>query len=127
MKNIPSNRDFGLTVGLILLLILTVLFITYSYVSIVLTVISFLLILLGAINSYLLLPFNLLWFNFGVLLGKVVSPIFILIFYFLIFTPYSVVGRMFSADLKKFLEKPTKGKQSYWEKSENSNNFENQF
>ena len=47
----------------------------------------------------LLAPFNRLWFGFGMLLGKIVSPVVLGMIYFLLITPVSLVTRLWGRDV----------------------------
>ena len=47
--------------------------------------------ILGLFNSKILGPLNQIWFKFGILLGKVVSPIVMGIIFFLVITPIAIL------------------------------------
>tara|TARA_Y100000741_G_C18176239_1_gene527361 strand:- start:673 stop:966 length:294 start_codon:yes stop_codon:yes gene_type:complete len=83
---------------------------------------------ISIVNSKLLYPFNRLWINFGILLGKIVSPIVLGTVFFLIFTPLAIVMRIFGRD-ELFLN--LKEKESYWKirasNEPDSESFKNQF
>ena len=76
-------------------------------------------------NSKILSPLNLLWFKFGLLLGKIVSPIVMGIIFFGVVTPISLLLKLFNKDVLNL--KKNKGK-SYWvEKSKTKSTIKNQF
>ncbi|MBX9768919.1 MAG: hypothetical protein K2X47_16720 [Bdellovibrionales bacterium] len=55
---------------------------------------------------------NLLWYKFGLLLQKIISPILMGLFFFFLFTPLAVLLRLFGS---RFLEIETDSKRdSYW-------------
>ena len=82
---------------------------------------------MGLKNSLILSPLNKLWFKFGLLLGKIVSPIIIGIIFFLVITPIGLfMKKIFSKNLFN-LKKDTKTK-TYWKHREEKNyNMRNQF
>ena len=57
--------------------------------------VSFIFLLLGLMNSKILSPLNLLWFKFGLLLGKIVSPFVMGIIFFVVVTPISILLKIF--------------------------------
>jgi hypothetical protein len=60
----------------------------------------------------LLRPLNILWFRFGLLLSKVMTPVIMGILYFGVVTPISLLGRLSG---KSFLPlKPDTLEASYW-------------
>ena len=64
------------------------------------------------INAKLLLPLNKIWMRFGFLLGSIINPIVLGIIFFVLFTPYGIVMRIFGRDelrLKKVINK-----KSHW-------------
>lgn len=59
----------------------------------------------------LLLPFNRLWFAFGILLGRIVQPLVLGAIFFLILTPTSLLGRAFGRDALSIRRRQV---DSYW-------------
>ncbi len=57
-----------------------------------------LLVLVTWIHPRLLRIPNLLWFRFGLLLGRVVSPIVIAVIFYVVITPFGVVMRLVGRD-----------------------------
>ena len=43
-------------------------------------------------------PLNFAWFKLGELMGKVVSPIVLGVIFYLLITPFGVIGRLFGRD-----------------------------
>jgi hypothetical protein len=74
-------------------------------------IISIIFLFLGLLNSKLLEPLNNLWIKFGEILGKVISPIIMMIVFFIVLTPLSFIIKLFGKDLLqiKFIKK-----KSYW-------------
>ncbi len=59
----------------------------------------------------MLLPFNKLWMRFGFLLGLIVSPIILGLIFFGLFTPISLLTRLFGRDeLRLYFKQKT----SHW-------------
>jgi hypothetical protein len=54
---------------------------------------------LGLINSKILTPLNKLWFKFGILLGRIVSPIIMGVIFFLVVTPIGFNNENIGKDL----------------------------
>ena len=77
------------------------------------------------INSNFLTPLNILWFKFGIFLGKVVSPLILGFIFFIVVTPTGILVRFFKKDL---LNLKFNSKKSYWiEKSGPKSKMKNQF
>ena len=125
-EKLPSNRNFGLVFFVFFLIIgLWPLLGTNEirYWSIFFSIIFF---LLGITNSKLLNPLNKIWFNFGILLGKMISPLIMGIIFFLIITPIGVIMRVFGKDILSL--KYNKKNKSYWiEKNGPKSKMKNQF
>ena len=125
--SLPSNRNFGITIGLVLLTISIYLLYFNSVNLNALWILSFIFFILGLFNSRILYPLNFVWFKLGIILGKIISPIFLFTFFIIIFTPYGIFGRIFSRDIKKIRQKKPNEFNSYWEVSNKTNNYEKQY
>ena len=82
---------------------------------------SLFFLVLGALNSKLLTPFNKLWFKFGILLGSIVSPIVLGAVFFIIVAPTGIIMRLLGKDLLRINK--NKPISTYWinrDKQENS-------
>ena len=126
-KNIklPTNRNFGIVFSIVFLLIALWPLLKQNDVRIWSLIISIIFLILGLLNSNILLPLNKLWFKFGILLGNIVAPIVMGIVYFLVVTPTGIIMRMFRKDL---LNLKKNNKNTYWIDKDNSNsNLKNQF
>ena len=73
--------------------------------------VSFIFLVLGLMNSKILSPLNLLWFKFGILLGKIVSPVVMGIIFFLVVTPISIILKIFGKDV---LNLKFNNNKTYW-------------
>ena len=125
IKNTVSNKNFGLTFFIVFLIISFWPLIHNEQIRIWSLVIAFIFLILGMLNSKILTPLNTVWFKFGLFLGKIVSPIVMGIFFFLIVTPISIVMKIFGKDL---LNLKYNNQKSYWvEKNDPKSKMKNQF
>jgi len=69
-------------------------------------------LLLAFVWPRALAPLNLVWFKFGLLLHRIVSPVIMTLLYFVAVTPTGLVMRLFGKNLLR-LRKPAKAT-SYW-------------
>ena len=121
-----SNRSFGIVFFVVFILIAIYPLINQEEVRIWSLIISFLFLILGLLNSKILTPLNKFWFKFGILLGKIVSPIIMGIIFFLVVTPIGLLMRLFGKDVINL--KLNKKKNSYWiEKVGPKSKMKNQF
>ena len=122
---LPSNRKFGFFFTFVFAVTAAYFFyaanITWAYVFIAAAAI-FLFITL--IKSDALLPLNKLWMHFGLLLGKIVSPIVLGVVFFGLFTPIALVMRIGGRDeLRLKVGKSS----SFWKSVEKNSIFSIQF
>jgi|TARA_B110000879_G_scaffold212607_1_gene309666 hypothetical protein len=111
-SHLPSNKIFGLFFSSIFGLAgLYFLFKDNSNVGYLFFTLSFIFIVTSILNSKLLLPMNKLWMHFGLLLGFIISPVVLGVIYFGIFTPISLLMRLFGRDE---LGLTIKSDQSFW-------------
>ena len=88
-------------------------------------IISIIFLILGILNSKILTPLNQIWFKFGVLLGRFVSPVVMGIVFFAIVTPTSLIMRVLG---KNLLNLKKSNKKTYWiERSKIESRMNNQF
>ena len=123
---IGSNKSFGIVFFLVFLLISIYPLINNENVRYWLLIVSLIFLILGLLNSTILSPLNKLWFKFGILLGKIVSPLVMGIIFFLVVTPIGLLMKIFKKDLLNltFNDK----KKTYWiEKTEPKSKMKNQF
>ena len=122
---IGSNRSFGIVFFVVFLLIGLYPLINPESVRIWSVIISLIFLILGLMNSKILNPLNKLWFKFGILLGKIVSPIIMGIIFFLVVTPIGFIMRILGKDLLNLKFNTNK---SYWiEKTGPKSKMKNQF
>ena len=122
---ISSNRSFGIVFFVVFLLIALYPLIHNEEIRIWSLIISLIFLILGLINSRILKPLNKLWFKFGILLGKIVSPIIMGIIFFLVVTPIGFIMRILGKDVLNLKFNENK---SYWiEKTGPKSKMKNQF
>ena len=122
---ISSNRNFGIVFFIVFILIAFYPLINQGEIRIWSILISLLFLILGIINSKILTPLNKIWFKFGILLGKIISPIVMGVIFFLVVTPIAFLMRMLKKDILnlKFNKRNT-----YWiEKTDLKSKMKNQF
>ena len=120
-----SNKSFG-TVFFIFFLIISLFPLLHDgSLRVWSLIIALIFLILGFINSKILTPLNKLWFKFGLLLARIVSPVIMGVIFFLVVTPIALIMRIIGKDLLNL--KFNKDK-SYWiEKTGPKSKMKNQF
>ena len=120
--NLPSNRNFGIVFFIVFLLVALYPVINNEEIRTWSISISVIFLFLGLRNSAILTPLNKLWYNFGLILGKIVSPLVMGIIFFLVVTPIGLIMRLCGKDLLNLKN------YSYWiEKKGPKSLMKNQF
>ena len=120
-----SNKSFGIVFFIVFLLISFYPLIHANEIRIWSLILSLIFLFLGIINSRMLTPLNKIWFNFGIFLGKIFTPIIMLVIFFTIVTPIAFFMRLFNKDL---LNLKFNDNRSYWtKKSKEESSMKNQF
>ena len=126
---LPSNRSFGFLFSVIFLTSAILLIINDIFISSYVTfTFGFLFFLIAILKADILLPLNKAWMMFGLLLGRVISPIVLGFIFFGLFTPYSLVMKLFGRDelRLKLVERTSHWKERSLNKSQ-TNSFKQQF
>ena len=122
---IGSNRSFGVVFFVVFLLISIYPLLKDGNLRVWSLIISIIFLFLGLLNSNFLNPLNKLWFKFGLLLGKIVSPIVMCLIFFLVVTPIGIIMRILRKDL---LNLKFSTRNTYWiNKSGPKSKMKNQF
>ncbi len=121
---IPSNRSFGITFFFVFILISFWPLLNDENVRLWSFLISLVFFILGLLNSRILYPLNKLWANFGILLGKFISPIIMFIIFFIVVTPTGLLMRLFKKNLLNLKKKKC---ETYWIKAVSKGNMKDQF
>ena len=122
---IGSNRSFGIVFFVVFLIITLYPLLNNENIRYWSLLVSLVFLILGLLNSNILTPLNKAWFKFGILLGKVISPIIMGIIFFFVVTPIGLLMRILKKDL---LNLKYNNNKSYWiEKTEPKSKMKNQF
>ena len=123
--NRSSNKSFGIVFFIFFLIISIYPLFKNGNIIIWSLIFSIIFLFLGLLNSRILTPLNILWFKFGILIGKLDSPIVMGIIFYGIVTPTSIIMKLFG---KNLLDLKKSNKKSYWiEKSKVKSKMRNQF
>ena len=97
--NLPSNRKFGLIfgTGLFAAGIYSAMYLHILW-TITLVSLATLLTFLAVVVPRWLALLNKLWFQLGLLLGRVVNPIVLGLIFFILITPVAIITRLFGRD-----------------------------
>lgn len=130
LSNLPSNRIFGLFfTGVFAVLGLYGFWVVWPPIlnKVFLTV-SIILAAVTLLRPPLLNPLNRAWYQLGLFLGRVVSPIVLGILFFLLITPVALVIRIAGRDALRLRRKKV---ESYWidrsPPGPNADSFRDQF
>ena len=122
---IGSNRSFGVVFFIVFFIVAIYPLINGGNIRIWALIISLTFLSLGLINSSILTPLNKIWFKFGILVGKVISPIIMATIFFIVVTPIGLIMRILKKDV---LNLKYNSSASYWiEKNEPASKMKNQF
>ena len=114
MNNIKAGsiKSFGIVFFLVFIIIAFYPLLNDHGIRIWSLIVSFIFLFLGMVNSPILKPLNLIWFKFGLFLGKFIAPIVMGIVYFIVVFPTSLLLKLFK---KNYLNiKYNKNTNSYW-------------
>ena len=114
---LPTNKNFGIVFSIVFLIIALFPLINDGNLRIWSLIVSTIFLFLGLINSKILTPLNKIWFRFGLLLGRIVSPVIIGVIFFFVVTPTALIMRLIGKDL---LNLKFNKSSSYWIKKEGS-------
>ena len=133
IKNIKSKksdlRNFGITVGIILLVISGFLFWKEKESFQIFLAIGITLFLIAIAVPSVLKPVYWIWMIFATILGWIMTRVILSLLFYIIVTPIGLIPRFFG---KQFLElRWDKSKESYWNFRTNEHlkkeNYEKQF
>jgi polyferredoxin len=126
---LPSNRKFGFFFTSVFVIVGGYFIIKEDvFLSYILLSLATLFFIVTLVKADFLLPLNMIWMKLGLLLGIIVSPIIIGLIYFGLFTPISLLMKLFGRDE---LRLNLKMRNSYWKirnkDSIESSSFKHQF
>ena len=109
-----SNKSFGIVFFIVFLIIGLYPLLNNHSIRFWSLLISLVFLVLGLLNSKILSPLNFLWFKFGILLGRFISPLIMGLVFFLVVTPIGILMRLLRKDL---LNLKFNNKDTYWIKN----------
>ena len=122
---VGSNKSFGIVFCIFFLIVSLYPLINGESIRLWSIILSGIFLILGLLNSRVLTPLNILWFKFGILLGRFISPIVMGLVFFLVVTPTGILMRLFKKDLLKLKKNNSN---TYWiNKEESKSDMKNQF
>ena len=122
---VGSNKSFGIVFCIFFLIVSLYPLTNGENIRLWSLFLSVIFLILGLLNSRILTPLNILWFKFGIFLGRFVSPIVMGLVFFLVVTPTGLIMRMFRKDLLKLKKNDLN---TYWiNRSEPKSDMKNQF
>ena len=133
IRNIKSEksdlRNFGITVGIILLVISGFLFWKEKESFQIIFAIGIILFLTAIVIPEVLKPVYWMWMIFAIILGWFMTRVILSLLFYIIFTSIGLTFRLFG---KQFLElRWDKSKESYWNfrtnEQQQKENYEKQF
>ena len=123
---IGSERSFGLVFFCFFSIIATLPLLSGETPRAWAAAVSLVFLALAFVLPNTLKPLNKLWFKIGLLLGKIVSPVVMLLLFFLTVLPTGIIMRLFGKDLLN--KKIDRSAPSYWVKRDDpSGSMRNQF
>ena len=108
---ISSNRSFGIVFFILFFIIAIFPLLSDGNIRVWSAALSIIFLILGLMNSSILYPLNKIWFKFGILLGKIVSPIVLGVIFFFVVTPIGILMKILGKDL---LNLKNNNEKSYW-------------
>lgn len=125
MHNKTNNKSFGILFFIVFLIIGLWPLLSGETLRLWSIFLSLIFLLLGLINSKLLTPLHKTWIQLGIILGKVIAPLVMLVIFFAIVTPIGLLLKIFGKDLLKI--KKNKFLKTYWTTRENIKSMDRQF
>lgn len=122
-------RSFGVTIGIILLLVAGLLFYKEKESFQIFLYIAGTFIGIGLIIPIILKPIYIVWMTFAVVLGWFMTRVILSLLFYVIITPIGLVLRIFGKDFLELKKQAVQG--SYWNQRdsnlEKNQNYEKQF
>ena len=125
---ISSNKSFGVVFSIFFILVTIYIFYKTNQINAITSTLAIIFLLLGLFNSIILTPLNFVWFKFGILLSRIVSPLVMLMIFFAIVTPLAILAKIVRKDFLNIDKKKNMIKSTYWiEKEKYENSMKDQF
>ena len=117
---VGSERSFGVVFAIVFSIIGTWPLLSGGELRIWSQLVAAAFLGLGFITPGVLRPLNILWFKFGMLLGRIIAPIVISLLYFITVTPTGLIMRILRKDILRL--KLDRNAKSYWICRDKTNN-----
>ena len=122
-------RSFGITFGIIFLIIAGFLLYIENELFQLFVVISIIFIIFGFLLPIILKPIYISWMSFAIILGWFMTRFILSTLFYLIVTPIGLITRVLGKDFLELKKEASNG--SYWNQRENSfeknQSYEKQF
>ncbi len=103
--NKTSNKNFGLTFFIFFLILSLYPLIYAKNINYIFLLISIIFLTLSFLKPKILNPLNKIWFKFGILLAKIVSPLVMLFIFFVVVTPIGLIMKISGKNLLNLKKK----------------------
>ena len=115
MNKDKKNKQFGYLFFFVLSFISIFIFFNSNKINYILISLSLIFLIITIVRPILFDGISNIWIKFGELLGKFISPLVMMLIFFLFLTPLSFIVRMMGKDL---LNTKFSKQKSYWIKRE---------
>ena len=122
MKQIPSEKSFSL-VFFVVFALATFIVKKQSFWFFTFLLISLSILLLGYFRPRTLRVPNVIWYEFGLLISRLMQPLILSLVYFILINPIGLLMRLFNQSTLE-LKRP---KRSTWSEPTPKTNFDNMF
>ncbi|MBN8828232.1 MAG: hypothetical protein J0H68_05950 [Sphingobacteriia bacterium] len=121
----PTEKNFGYTFAGVFLLISGYIFYKTEQINLYTLSLAIIFFIVTIFTPKFLKPLNLIWYQFGLLLSKITTPIILFLIYYLVIVPFGLYFKLFKKDNLGL--KFDKSSKSYWVNKQYKSKFENQF
>jgi len=124
--NRKALKNFGITMGIVFLLIALLVFVKHKHIPLPLISVSVVFFTLGFAFPGFLKYVYIIWMKLASILGWLNARLILCIIFYLVFTPVGLIMKLCKIDL---LDRKIDNKTSYWIKkiTHKSSNYERQF
>jgi Saxitoxin biosynthesis operon protein SxtJ len=109
---VGSERSFGVVFSIVFAITGTVPLIRGGELRLWSLLVAAVFLAFGLLAPRVLRPLNILWFKFGLLLGRIIAPIVISLLFFIAVTPTALIMRLLRKDVLSL--KFDRNAKSYW-------------
>lgn len=127
---LPSERKFGFLFTFVFVLVSGYLFYNniFNKFAFFFSFLAVLFLLIAIFKPSLLKLFNRLWFEFGIILGKIINPVVLGLLFFFLIAPVAIITRISGRDTLRLKLKKV---DSYWQERQpegpSKDSFKNQY